>query len=203
MDDPVQQQLIAARRDQILDAATTVFARKGFHPTTIKDIAREAGIADGTIYNYFANKSALLIGIFDRMRAIAQADDTLVDLHQADLRTFLVTLLRQPFAALADDDFALFRIIVAEMMVNDELRALYNEQLLQPTVQLAEAYLTEWAATRGVELADIGLTTRAITALVFGTLMQRVIGDDLSTDHWAAMPDFLTDLLLNGLEPDE
>ena len=45
--DPIQELLITTRRNQILDAATKVFAEKGFHPTTIKDIAREAGIADG------------------------------------------------------------------------------------------------------------------------------------------------------------
>ncbi len=43
--DPIQAQLIAARRKQILEAAVKVFAEKGFHQTTIKDIAREAGIA--------------------------------------------------------------------------------------------------------------------------------------------------------------
>jgi AcrR family transcriptional regulator len=59
--DPIQELLITARRNQILDAATKVFAEKGFHPTTIKDIAREAGIADGTIYNYFENKTATIL----------------------------------------------------------------------------------------------------------------------------------------------
>ncbi len=45
--DPIQQQLIAARRKQILDAAVRVFADKGFHRATIRDIAQAAGIADG------------------------------------------------------------------------------------------------------------------------------------------------------------
>src|SRR5579859_4461925 len=67
MKDSIQEQLIAARRRQILEAATKVFAEKGFHPTTIKDITREAGIADGTIYNYFENKTALLLGILDQL----------------------------------------------------------------------------------------------------------------------------------------
>ena len=53
----------AARREQILDAATTVFAAKGFHRATIKEVARAAGVADGTIYNYFENKAALLLGL--------------------------------------------------------------------------------------------------------------------------------------------
>ncbi len=46
--DPIRAQLIAARRNQILDAATKVFAEKAFYPTTIKDIASEAGITDLT-----------------------------------------------------------------------------------------------------------------------------------------------------------
>src|SRR5579884_1574030 len=45
--DPIQAQLIAARRKQILEAAVKVFAEKGFHQTTIKEIAIEAGIAQG------------------------------------------------------------------------------------------------------------------------------------------------------------
>ena len=49
-----------------------MFAQKGFHPTTTKDIAKEAGIAEGTIYNYFESKTALLIGIFDLMRECAE-----------------------------------------------------------------------------------------------------------------------------------
>ena len=45
--DPIQELVTAARRKQILDAATQVFAEKGFHRATVKEIARVAGIADG------------------------------------------------------------------------------------------------------------------------------------------------------------
>src|SRR5260370_2920445 len=65
--DPIQELVTAARRKQILDAATQVFAEKGFHRATIKDIARMAGIADGTIYTYFASKTEVLLGILHRL----------------------------------------------------------------------------------------------------------------------------------------
>ena len=52
------------RRASIMDAAITVIAKKGFHKTKIIDIAREANVADGTIYLYFENKDDLLIKIF-------------------------------------------------------------------------------------------------------------------------------------------
>src|SRR5713101_5630828 len=69
-DDPIQAiqaQLATARRTQILDAATRVFATKGFNRATIRDVSRDAGVADGTIYNYFANKTDLLFGLLDRL----------------------------------------------------------------------------------------------------------------------------------------
>jgi len=50
---------------RILDAAVKVFARKGFHQATISQIAREAGVADGTIYLYFKNKDDILVQFFN------------------------------------------------------------------------------------------------------------------------------------------
>jgi len=49
---------------RILEAAVRVFARNGFHQSTISEIAREAGVADGTIYLYFKNKSDILVQFF-------------------------------------------------------------------------------------------------------------------------------------------
>ncbi len=50
---------------RILEAAVSVFARQGFYQSTISQIAREAGVADGTIYLYFKNKDDILIQFFD------------------------------------------------------------------------------------------------------------------------------------------
>ncbi len=52
------------KRERILSAAVACFARQGFYRTRVKDIARDAGVADGTVYLYFRNKEALLESIF-------------------------------------------------------------------------------------------------------------------------------------------
>jgi TetR/AcrR family fatty acid metabolism transcriptional regulator len=49
---------------QILEAAVKIFARQGFHQSTIAQIAKEAGVADGTIYLYFKNKDDILVQFF-------------------------------------------------------------------------------------------------------------------------------------------
>jgi TetR/AcrR family fatty acid metabolism transcriptional regulator len=50
---------------RIIDAATKVFAKKGFYQTKVSEIAKEAGVADGTIYLYFENKDDILISLFE------------------------------------------------------------------------------------------------------------------------------------------
>jgi len=52
------------KRANILDAAVKVFAKKGFHSAKIGDVAREAGVAHGTVYLYFESKDELLVSIF-------------------------------------------------------------------------------------------------------------------------------------------
>ena len=53
------------KRNRILQAAVKVFAEKGFYVARVSDVAREAGVADGTIYLYFASKGDLLRGLFE------------------------------------------------------------------------------------------------------------------------------------------
>jgi TetR/AcrR family fatty acid metabolism transcriptional regulator len=50
--------------DRILEAAVKVFAEQGFFQSTVSQIAREAGVADGTIYLYFKNKDDILVQFF-------------------------------------------------------------------------------------------------------------------------------------------
>jgi TetR/AcrR family fatty acid metabolism transcriptional regulator len=56
----------ADKRLLILDAATRVFAERGFFSAQVADIARRAGIAAGTVYLYFRSKDDILISLFDR-----------------------------------------------------------------------------------------------------------------------------------------
>jgi len=58
-----KEKLVQKRSVQILEAAARVFAQKGYHAATTKEIAAEAGVSEGTIYNYFQSKEDLLLSI--------------------------------------------------------------------------------------------------------------------------------------------
>ena len=68
------------KRKNIIRAAIEVFAEKGFHRSRVSDIAREAGVADGTIYLYFKSKDDILITIFEeRMEMLIREARRVVD----------------------------------------------------------------------------------------------------------------------------
>jgi len=71
---------------QILEAAVRIFARQGFHQSTIAQIAKEAGVADGTIYLYFKNKDDILVQFFShRTKQVFESFREEVDRGQTSL----------------------------------------------------------------------------------------------------------------------
>jgi AcrR family transcriptional regulator len=196
--DPIQEMLIAARRTQILDAATTVFAEKGFHRATIKDIARVAGIADGTIYTYFVSKTAVLLAILNRLNETTEREQQFAQGSEQDLRSFFLTYVRQRMSLLWPNA-EVFRAVLPEMLVNSELRELYYHQVLAPTIAVGERFLQLQNQQGEVRTIDMPLTVRAIASTFLGLLMLQLLGDQEIAQRWEELPKVLTTLILDGL----
>jgi len=94
------------KRERILSAAERIFARHGFFAAKVSDVAKEAGVADGTIYLYFKNKDDLLISVFERrmqevngrLRAAIAGKPPREQLR-AFIRTYLQLVHDEPAAA--------------------------------------------------------------------------------------------------------
>ena len=65
---PLKTARSTATREDIIVACLQLFARRGFHNTSISDIANGAGITKGAIYWHFENKEALFAAILDKMK---------------------------------------------------------------------------------------------------------------------------------------
>src|SRR5947208_7060301 len=200
--DPIQELLVTARRNQILDAATKVFAEKGFHRATIKDIARVAGIADGTIYTYFPSKTDVLLGILNRMNESTEREQQLAPDGEQDIRSFFTAYLRQRMSLLWPN-VEVFRAVLPEILVNAELRELYYQQVIAPTFKIGEHYFLVQSKEGQLRLIDVPLTVRAIAGMILGLLMTQLLGDEVIAARWEALPEVLTTLLFDGLKSGE
>ena len=68
------------KKETIIEAAIRVFAGKGFYNSKVADVAKAAGVADGTIYLYFKNKDDLLISLFEtKMEQILQRFNVILE----------------------------------------------------------------------------------------------------------------------------
>ncbi len=77
---------VSDKREAILRAAIKVFAGKGYFNSKVADIAKEAGIADGTVYLYFKSKDEILHSFFDRAMEdfIAEGKKELAELEKPE-----------------------------------------------------------------------------------------------------------------------
>lgn len=99
---------VGDKYDTILRAAIKVFAENGYHNAIVSKIAREANVADGTIYLYFDNKADLLISVFRETMGgfVQQLKEKLATLERAEDQ--LKKLIQMQFQSLAEDvDLAL------------------------------------------------------------------------------------------------
>jgi len=89
----------ADKHNKIIRAATKVFAKKGFFNARISDVAKEAKVADGTIYLYFNNKYDILLSVFEQKigKLIEQVTEQLEkeDDPRRMLEIFIVNHLRE------------------------------------------------------------------------------------------------------------
>jgi AcrR family transcriptional regulator len=196
--DPIREQLIEARRNQILDAAATVFAEKGFHHATTKEIAKVAGVSEGTIYNYFASKPDLLIGIMTRLAELEHLDEELTDALQTDARDFLIAVSRHRLGLIHQND-EMVQAILPEMLANPELRERFRQQFVQPTTTLFEQYIRARIKLGHIRPINVPLAVRAVQSTFLGLLVLRILGDELLQSKWDDLPEALATILFDGL----
>jgi len=107
------------RREDILQASLHLFAQRGFHGTSMRDIAREADLTEGLIYHYFVSKRDLFRAIIEE-HSFLPLLRTLPELAgQLDLRALLIVLARGFFDVLRQNT-ELTRLLLQEVQVFPE-----------------------------------------------------------------------------------
>jgi AcrR family transcriptional regulator len=199
--DPIREQLIEARRNQILDAAASVFAEKGFHRTTTKEIANAAGVSEGTIYNYFANKADLLVSMLTRLVELRELTDELAGALQSDAQEFLVAIFRDRMGRIIQSHEKMFQAILPEILINPELRERFYQQFVQPTTAMLEQYIRARVQLGHIRPINVPLAVRTVQSMFVGLLIFRFFGDEPIQSGWDDLPELVATIIFDGLSP--
>ena len=188
---------ISDKREAILRAATTVFARNGYFNSKVADIAREAGIADGTVYLYFKSKEEILHSVFDR--SVEEA------LEAARQRVKLIEDPREKLRQIA-------HLHLERLGADRDLAVVFQVELRGSTKFMEEfsaAGFAEYLALirstfeegqrAGMFRAE--LNARVVAKILFGALDEMATNWILSKRRYklAPMADQVLDIFLNGV----
>jgi AcrR family transcriptional regulator len=140
---PVRRMARAERREQILDAATRAFARRGFAATGLDDVAAEAGVTHVILYRHFESKSDLYRAVLDRAR------DRLADTVGIDaFDEGTIRLLLSAAAADPDGFRLLFRHAAREPEFRDVIDTIRSTsiEVAERHLPIPDGALRDWAA---------------------------------------------------------
>ncbi|MGO4359469.1 TetR/AcrR family transcriptional regulator [Terrabacter sp. 2TAF16] len=165
-----------ATRDRVLEAASEVFAERGFHGATVEDICERAGFTRGAFYSNFSSKDDLVVelsrrhseALVDRIRRASKREHASAD-----------EVLRDVFAALADDSRERWLVLTTEFTLHAirdaDARRTWAAQQRRVRDELVSV-VDEAVSRQGLTLPiPTDLFVRVAIALAQGSMTQRLV----------------------------
>jgi AcrR family transcriptional regulator len=175
-----KQQVVAEfRRTEILDAARSVFARKGFVHGIMDAIAKEAGIAKGTVYLYFRSKPEIYKAVLDHdMKALKKSTLERIDAAatlRGKIEAFALARLEN-----AETKKEFFRIMDSAAGEFSFTRSQYRDWLAEPVLRLAAA-IEEASKREEIRLVPSEKVAWMAADMIRGTIQRRLLGQNSLT----------------------
>lgn len=185
------------KKQSILDAAIKVFAEVGYNKARIQDIAKIAGVADGTIYQYFRNKQDILFDVATKKteEVISTQNQLLNGIKDSDYK---LKVLIYNYLMFFDSNKDYNYIVVFELRYNREF---YN----QPIYQLFRTYAKTFSKVikQGIKSKDFRSSVNPLiaTQMIFGTIDHIALTWHLfnKPQHMRDSGDALCDLILHAV----
>lgn len=181
---------------QIIDAAVLVIAENGYHQAQVSKIAKQAGVADGTIYLYFKNKEDILISLFEeKMGTFVEKINEKIEGKETAAEK-LLKMIETHFKLLSDDHHL---AVVTQLEIRQsikELRFKIND-ILKGYLTVIDQILKE-----GKENGEFSRTLdiRLARQMIFGTIDETVTTWVMNEEKYdlKALAPSVHHLLING-----
>jgi AcrR family transcriptional regulator len=175
-----KKQITEQRQAQIVRAAADVFTRLGYAAATIPEIAETAGVAVGTIYNYYPGKRELFIAVIKDLIITAPLLDLIDKIPGGDIAATFRQILQNRFSLVENEPAARITSLMGEIIRDPELKTLWGEQFLRPFFTKMEGVFRAMMASGKFRRMDPAIATRIIGGLILGFLMLKIMEGEAS-----------------------
>ncbi|MGY1821669.1 TetR/AcrR family transcriptional regulator [Geodermatophilus sp. SYSU D00079] len=186
----VSEDHLAARREQILDAAIVRFAENGFQATGMAEVIAESGLSAGAVYRYFASKDDLVRAIVDRVmgEAVRRFDQWLAESDEPDPAEAVAAAVDLVATVAASRPVDVTRVAVqawAEALRNPAVHDVARGAYTGIRGRLQEVAVRAQRAGRLSHDADPHQVGAAMFSLALGFLLQRLLLGDVPAPAYA------------------
>lgn len=186
----------------IMEAAVHLFSSRGFNGTTTKEIAHEAGIAEGTIFRHFSNKLEILYGVADSLMPLIGVETlkkAIEESRELNAEHALQHIIRNRFELLSEAR-DIMRIILTEIQYDSHLREVYIDRVYNPIVKMISDFFSERMKNGEFRSVDPKLPTGIMFASIILAIGNQYFFEGLDED---VQPADLADILLDGIRRKE
>ena len=168
-----KERITKERRQQILDAAYEVFTSKGFALSTTAEIASTAGIAEGTIYNYFDNKRDLFTELL-KSHILSDPLASMIESPLAFDMHMLPDIIENRLSVFFDNAEVLL-LLLSEIQRDPELHKQFIEKVTAPGIRLLKMFLDSKIEQGIVRQLNTEMVARILPAIMIGLTILRVV----------------------------
>lgn len=186
-------------RSRILKSAMRLFAKKGFDGTTTKELAEDAGVAEGTLFRHFTNKKAILIEVATQ-GWIDLLTDLLTEFSEMGSYKAVAEVMKHRMMHMREN-VDLLRVCFIEVQFHEDLRDRIQQEVIEKMTDVAEAFF-QTAMDQGIyRQMNPRLVARVFLGMfTIASFSQNTIADpDASPEDLKAMAEGLADIFLNGV----
>jgi AcrR family transcriptional regulator len=186
-------------RSRILKSAMRLFAKRGFDGTTTKELAEDAGVAEGTLFRHFTNKKAILIEVATQ-GWIDLLTDLLTEFSEMGSYKAVAEVMKHRMMHMREN-VDLLRVCFIEVQFHEDLRDRIQQEVIEKMTDVAEAFF-QTAMDQGIyRQMNPRLVARVFLGMfTIASFSQNTIADpDASPEDLKAMAEGLADIFLNGV----
>ncbi|MEB3342257.1 TetR/AcrR family transcriptional regulator [Okeania sp.] len=186
-------------RTRILQTAQKLFAKYGYDGTTIRDLAKEVGVGEGTLFRHFTNKKAILIELATA-GWVEILTDLLTELSEMSSYKAVAQVMRRRMLNISQNA-DMMKVCFLEAQFHPELMDKIQSEVIEKMTDVAEAFFAT-AMERGVyRQMDPKLVARVFLGMfaIAGFSQKTLLEPDASPQAMQKMAEGLADIFLNGV----
>lgn len=193
------------KEEKILEAAIKIFSEKGYSAATTSEIAREAEVAEGTIFRYFKTKKDILRKVMVKLigvvgeKLITVRIGSLFKKHKGKDEKEVFKAIIMDRIELLDEYWELIKVVLTEVQYHEDLREVFIKNIALRGKEVLNEFIQQGMDNGVFRKLDPSVVTRSVVGIFGVFLLQNKLAPELIDMNVEEQIDLVIDILYNGI----